>query len=106
MKDSGFARALALTAQLGFSIACPLVVFIAGGAWLDGQLGWSPWLLLTGVLLGVLTAGGLLWQLTTVPIRRQKGTGKGPPYKVESQSKVGRRLGNPPPDEKQKRNGR
>jgi hypothetical protein len=106
MKDSGLARALALTAQLGFSIACPLVVFIAGGAWLDGRLGWSPWLLLTGVLLGVITAGGLLWQLTTVPIRRKKGTGEGTPYKVEQQSKVGRRLGSPPPDETQKRNGR
>ena len=106
MKDSGFARALALTAQLGFSIACPLVVFIAGGAWLDSRLGWSPWLLLTGVLLGVIVAGGLLWQLTTVPIRRKEGTRDSPPYKVEQQSKVGRKLGSPPPDEKQKGNGR
>jgi putative F0F1-ATPase subunit (Ca2+/Mg2+ transporter) len=106
MKDSGFARALALTAQLGFSIACPFVVFIAGGAWLDSQLGWSPWLLLTGVLLGVIVAGGLLWQLTTVPIRRKGGTSDNPPYKVENQNKVGRKLGSPPPDETQKRNGR
>jgi F0F1-type ATP synthase assembly protein I len=106
MKDSGFARALALTAQLGFSIACPLVVFIAGGAWLDNRLGWSPWLLLAGVLLGVITAGGLLWQLTTVPLRRKKGSGEGTPYKVEQESKVARTLGNPPRDETQKRNGR
>ena len=105
MKDSGFVRALGLTAQLGFSIACPFVVFIAGGAWLDSRLGWSPWLLLTGVLLGVITAGGLLWQLTTVPLQRKKGNGKGPPYKLEQDSKVGRKLGSPPPDDTQKRNG-
>jgi hypothetical protein len=106
MKDSGFARALALTAQLGFSIACPLVVFIAGGAWLDGRLGWSPWLLLTGVLLGVITAGGLLWQLTTVPSRRKQVSRDKAPYKVEQQSKVSRRIGKPPADEGPKHNGR
>lgn len=106
MKDSGFARALALTAQLGFSIACPLVVFIAAGAWLDARLGWSPWLMLTGVLLGMITAGALLWQLTTVPTRQKRAQGEKAPYKVEQQSGVRRKIGSPPPDETQKRNGR
>jgi hypothetical protein len=77
---------LALVAQLGFSIACPMVLFIGGGAWLDNRLGWSPWLMFVGILLGVATAAGLFYQIATLPTRKRKGNGAGSsgvPYKME-----------------------
>ena len=73
-KDRAGMQALALVAQLGFTIACPMVVFIGGGAWLDGRLDTAPWLLFVGILLGLLAAGGALYQLTKVPVSRQGGT--------------------------------
>jgi hypothetical protein len=87
MRDNGLAKALALALQLGFAVACPMVVFIAGGAWLDNKLGWSPWLLFVGIALGVISAGGLFYQLATLSTRRQDpGEGKAP-YKVEQKGK-------------------
>ena len=87
MRDNGLVKALALAAQMGFAIACPMVVFIGGGAWLDNQLGWSPWLLFLGIALGVMSAGALFYQLATLPVRRKDpGAGKAP-YKVEQKEK-------------------
>lgn len=84
--SSSLAPVLALVAQLGFSIACPMVVFIGGGAWLDNKLGWTPWLLFAGIILGVATAGGIFYQIAKLPARsRTPDTGTDPaaPYKVE-----------------------
>jgi len=87
--DAGsWAPVLALVTQLGFSIACPMVIFIGGGAWLDSKLGWTPWLLFLGIVLGVATAAGVFYQIAKLPTRT--GTGKdadgpGAPYKVEQQ---------------------
>ena len=82
------AKALALAAQLGFAIACPMVAFIGGGAWLDSQLGTVPWLLFLGIILGVLAAGGALYQLTAVQGRKSPGgTTPKAPYKVERRTK-------------------
>ena len=84
MRDNGLVKALALATQLGFAVACPLLAFIAGGAWLDNRLGTVPWLMMLGVLLGVLAAGGALYQVTTLQSRRRSGSGTGQaPYKVE-----------------------
>lgn len=69
-QDRGATTALALVAQLGFSIAVPMVVFIGGGAWLDGQWHTAPWLLFLGIFLGLLSAGAALYQLAKVPTRR------------------------------------
>ena len=66
-KDRGSTTALALVAQLGFSIAVPMVVFIGGGAWLDGQFRTAPWLLFVGIFLGLISAGAALYQLAKVP---------------------------------------
>jgi hypothetical protein len=90
VRGNPFLQALALATQLGFAIACPMLVFIGGGAWLDGVLHTSPWLMLLGVLLGILSAAGALYQLTTIQTRRRTppptrtGTGTSiAPYKVE-----------------------
>jgi Putative F0F1-ATPase subunit Ca2+/Mg2+ transporter len=82
---------LALVAQLGFSIACPMVVFIAGGAWLDSKLGWGPWLLFVGILLGVATAASVFYQIVTrLPTsRRAEKAGPDAPYKVEQAGRPG-----------------
>jgi len=75
-KDRGSTSALALVAQLGFSIALPMVVFIGGGAWLDAQFRTTPWLLFLGIFLGLLSAGAALYQLAKVPARRGDKGGK------------------------------
>lgn len=78
---------LALVGQLGFSIACPMVFFIGGGAWLDNRIGWGPWLLFLGIILGVGVAGGLFYQLATLPTRKQarEKAKADAPYKVEQE---------------------
>lgn len=40
-------------AELGLRLAGPIVVGVVVGAWLDGLLGTTPWLVLGGALLGV-----------------------------------------------------
>ena len=84
MRDNGgLAKALVLATQLGFAIACPMVVFIGGGAWLDSQIGWGHWLFFVGLVLGVATAGGLFYQLATLSVRRRDPAAGKAPYKVE-----------------------
>src|SRR5438552_17128232 len=89
---SSWTTVFALVAQLGFSIACPMVFFIGGGAWLDSRLGWGPWLLLLGVALGLATAGGLFYQvIARLPTAKRSPTGAksrggAAPYKVEQES--------------------
>ena len=72
-KNRGATTALALVAQLGFSIAVPMVVFIGGGAWLDAQLHTSPWFLFAGIIVGLISAGAALYQLAKVPTSRGGG---------------------------------
>lgn len=43
---------LARYSGLGLSFAVTLLVFAAGGWWLDRKLGSSPWLLIVGVFAG------------------------------------------------------
>jgi F0F1-type ATP synthase assembly protein I len=86
MQDNSLAKALAMAAQLGFAVACPLLAFIAGGVWLDGRFNTSPWLFFIGLLLGVLAAGGALFQVSGAQSRsvRRSMQRKAVPYKVES----------------------
>jgi hypothetical protein len=85
-KDRSSTTALALVAQLGFSIALPMVVFIGGGAWLDGQLRSAPWFLFAGIFLGLLSSGAALYQLAKVPIGRGGKSAK-PDHMSEDVSK-------------------
>lgn len=47
-------------AGLGLQFAGSLTAFTLAGLWLDRQLGSLPWLLLTGVAIGLLTGMWLL----------------------------------------------
>ena len=102
-KDSGMAQSLAFAAQLGFAIACPMVAFIGGGAWLDNRLGTMPWLIFAGILLGILAAAGTLYQVMRAQTSRtERNKRPRAPYKVEGQA---RDLGTKSAD-KRGRNGR
>lgn len=46
-------RHLTMLAQLGFSIATPLVLCILGSRWLQNRFSLGGWILAVGVLLGV-----------------------------------------------------
>lgn len=103
LKDGGMAQSLAFAAQLGFAIACPMVAFIGGGAWLDNRFDTVPWLLFAGILLGILAAAGTLYQVMRAQTNRlERNKRSQAPYKVEGQA---RDLGTKSAD-KRGRNGR
>jgi F0F1-type ATP synthase assembly protein I len=49
-------RQLAALAGAGVQFAVTVALCTAGGWWLDDYLGWSPWLLITGGLVGAVAA--------------------------------------------------
>lgn len=103
LKDGGMTQSLAFAAQLGFAIACPMVAFIGGGAWLDNRFDTVPWLLFAGILLGILAAAGTLYQVMRAQTNRlERNKRPRAPYKVEGQE---RDLGTKSAD-KRGRNGR
>jgi hypothetical protein len=78
------AKTLALATQLGFAVACPLVVLIGGGVWADDRLGTTPWLFFLGLVLGLLAAGGALYRIATAQPRSGSSKPAGnPPDKIE-----------------------
>lgn len=82
--ESHLGESLALAAQFGFSVACPMLAFIGGGAWLDNRLHTMPLLLFVGVVLGLATAAGLIYQVANVQSKQRAGKSTlGAPYKVE-----------------------
>lgn len=102
MRDNTLLKTFALAAQFGFAVACPMLGFIGGGAWLDNRIGTTPWLLFLGIALGVLAAGGALYQLSMAPARKSlEKSNPNAPYKVETTSK---NLGTTRAD-KRRRNG-
>lgn len=86
-KNRGSTTALALVAQLGFSIAVPMVVFIGGGAWLDSQIHSAPWFLFLGIFLGLLSAGAAFYQLAKVPSGSRGRQATKPPQGGDAQDK-------------------
>lgn len=75
--DKGMMKALALATQLGFAVAGPLLIFIAGGVWLDGALGTAPWLFFLGLALGIVSAGAALYQIATAqPVGKSRVSAK------------------------------
>ena len=66
-------RALSRLTQLGPRMAVCVLLGGCGGICLDRRLGTSPWLLLTGALVGMLAAFKVFYDLT---IKQWKDTGK------------------------------
>lgn len=57
--------AMALVGELGFGVAIPFVVCTGLGWWLDDQWGTKPWLVMTGLLIGILSTIGTFYRLAT-----------------------------------------
>ncbi len=55
-------RNLTQIAQLGLNMALPLVLGVAGSLWLQKKFLLGGWVVLLGILLGLLGAAGGLWQ--------------------------------------------
>lgn len=49
--------------QFGIQLALTMVVPVLVGFWLDDRLGTFPWLLITGVVFGMLSAGWTIYKL-------------------------------------------
>lgn len=62
--------ALGFAWELGYSIAVPLVVFALVGRLLDKYLGTSPWLLLVGLLLAIVSSSYIVYK-KTIKIMKQ-----------------------------------
>jgi F0F1-type ATP synthase assembly protein I len=59
-------RLMGLSLQLGFTIVGALILFLAGGIWLDQRLGTKPIFLLVGVVLAFIAVGYNLYELATI----------------------------------------
>lgn len=65
--------------QLGLSVALPPAVFTLLAVWLNRSLGWGPWVIWVGVILGcVCSVQGLLDSLKLMA-KMSKEKKKGPP---------------------------
>jgi len=62
--------ALGFAWELGYSIVIPLVVFALAGRLLDKKLGTSPWLLLVGLLVAIISSTYIVYK-KTVKIMKQ-----------------------------------
>ena len=63
--DPAKAAAYIRLSSLGFQVVITFVVLALGGAWLDGELGISPWGTLGGVDLGILPIIKIILQAGT-----------------------------------------
>ncbi len=66
-------------AGLGVQFAASMALLGAAGWWLDGKLGTSPWLLITGVFAGAV--GGFIAVIRAVP--PSVHSARGASYRVE-----------------------
>jgi ATP synthase protein I len=63
---------LSLAGQIGYTIAIPLLFFIAGGAFLDKKLHTSPMLVLSGLIIGIITSLFFLYKLLKPLLKSKK----------------------------------
>ncbi len=93
--DRATLRALALVSGLGFAIAIPLGLFLAGGLWLDGRFGTAPLFMLLGILLGLVAAGFSIKELLAFQRGEARGKSKRQaPRSVTSRAEATRRRRN------------
>jgi ATP synthase protein I len=50
-------NALARLASVGIEFSLSTLIGLLGGRWLDGKLGTQPWLMIVGLVLGVVAGG-------------------------------------------------
>jgi F0F1-type ATP synthase assembly protein I len=62
-------RQLAALGGAGLQFAVTIALSTTVGWWLDGQLGWSPWMLMLGALLGAV---GAFYQLCRALLKDNK----------------------------------
>jgi F0F1-type ATP synthase assembly protein I len=65
MRDRNTLNAVAIAAEFGFGIALSFVICGGGGWYLDGQLGTTPWLVMTGLFMGLLGVVASFYRLAT-----------------------------------------
>lgn len=58
--DNDFLVTLGVYGAIGFQLAISVVVGVMVGRWLDARWGFTPWLTITGMLLG---SGAGFWNL-------------------------------------------
>lgn len=70
--------------QLGFSIACPMILCIMGALWLSRRFGLGSWVILAGVLLGLLSGISCFMNFAQAMTRRAR---RHPPHACEDQNR-------------------
>ncbi|MHB8155838.1 MAG: AtpZ/AtpI family protein [Desulfocucumaceae bacterium] len=65
-KYSGVLQAMAVTTLIGAEMAITVTTGFYGGRFLDVKFGTDPWLMVTGILLGVAVG---IWGITTTVLR-------------------------------------
>lgn len=68
--------------DLGYTLALPLVGGVLLGRWLDGQLGTSPWLLVAGLVLGIVVSSVAVVRQLNRAMARIRELGAQPTPKV------------------------
>jgi F0F1-type ATP synthase assembly protein I len=68
-------RALGAASGIGFSIAVCVLLGILIGRWIDQQLGTEPCALVVGIIIALVVAGALIYELTTA-VKRTDGNGE------------------------------
>jgi F0F1-type ATP synthase assembly protein I len=76
MRDRDSITALGIASELGFGIAGPMVVCTGLGWYLDGRFGTGHWLVMIGLLLGLMGAGYTFYRLATAFPARKPGAAK------------------------------
>lgn len=77
MKDM---KLLIWITQLGLSVAVPLGGFILLAVWLKNRFAWGNWVIIVGVVIGILCAAeGLLSSLKTMKRMAKKDKEEVPP---------------------------
>lgn len=77
MKDM---KLLIWMTQLGLSVAVPPVVLILFAVWLRNRFDWGPWVVIVGVVLGLLLAAeGLRSSLKAMKVMSKKDKEETPP---------------------------
>ncbi len=68
-------RALAAASGIGFTIASSIAIGVLFGRWVDQKLGTEPCALIVGILVALVSAGSIVYELTATA-KRTNDTGK------------------------------